>query len=753
MRPAPSRLRRTTTAVALVLAVTAGPAVTAPAAWATPAATAANTQASDPYQLSADTGVRQIGSTGYLTAHQTFDSEANAHYDYVWHRYADGSETPLGEQHAVNSIPSDVVPLGTSGTGIQLKDMSAPPGTPAVVIDLGALGPGHVYAATIGSTLLVDRYATDRTVTPFLVSKTGGSLSKRAVTGLPAGLTDLSLKQALPDGKTILLGYESPAGKGLAVVDMATAAVKETYTPGASTRSFDTPVALSDRYVAWFESNEDMVLVVTDRETGTARRFAYPNEWTDVALVGDWVVTGTAQDLDSVHTRETPLTARPLKGGEPVKLLDRMVRAYGSHELLHGPDGTLYAHGGVSGGRVGLHRVTLGADGAPAVELAYSTGVPTDVALTWLPDPDVRLDALEGGARLSWRLSRGGLTYDVTLTHKESGRQKTFHGTDGGANLSVYWDGRWDATATEPAALARPGTYTWELKAHPEDGVGPDLRETGTYEVTRVHRAHDYNWNGTPDVFARDASGKLWRADSGTTYDLGYRFTAQGAPAYVGWGWDTYDRIESVGDVGGTNVADLVTRDKSGGLWLHQGTGLAEKPFADRVKIGTGWGIYQQLAGGSDLDGDGRPDLVATDKAGGLWAYRGTGGTAPAYTSPPRKIGTGWNIYNQLTATGNIAGGPAGDLLARDKAGVLWLYLGLGNGTFGPRIKVGSGWNAYTDLVALGDGDRDGHNDVYAYGPNGASYFYRGTTRWQAPFDTRRATSLLRTGTTYNQVS
>ncbi|MFH9551770.1 hypothetical protein ACIBAH_31225 [Streptomyces sp. NPDC051445] len=43
------------------------------------------------------------------------------------------------------------------------------------------------------------------------------------------------------------------------------------------------------------------------------------------------------------------------------------------------------------------------------------------------------------------------------------------------------------------------------------------------------------------------------------------------------------------------------------------------------------------------------------------------------------------------------------DLYARDKAGVLWIYPGRGNGTFGTRVRVGSGWNAMREISSAGD--------------------------------------------------
>ncbi|MFI8186554.1 FG-GAP repeat domain-containing protein [Actinacidiphila glaucinigra] len=99
------------------------------------------------------------------------------------------------------------------------------------------------------------------------------------------------------------------------------------------------------------------------------------------------------------------------------------------------------------------------------------------------------------------------------------------------------------------------------------------------------------------------------------------------------------------GDVNRDSRMDLVARDASGVLWLYKGTGSAR--FASRVKIGSGWGIYNQLAAGADLNDDGKPDLVARDASGVLWLYKGTG-AATAPFAKRSKIGGGWNIYNTI---------------------------------------------------------------------------------------------------------
>ncbi|WP_143202921.1 FG-GAP repeat domain-containing protein [Streptomyces sp. CB02261] len=161
--------------------------------------------------------------------------------------------------------------------------------------------------------------------------------------------------------------------------------------------------------------------------------------------------------------------------------------------------------------------------------------------------------------------------------------------------------------------------------------------------------------------------------------------------------------------------------------------------------------MYKQIAGGSDVTGDGRADLVAIDKAGDLWLHKSTGSATTPFAAR-KKIGPGWGVYNQLVAVGNVARGAAGDLFARDRAGVLWQHLGQGDGTFAPRTRVGGGWNAYQHLVGLGDANRDGRPDVLGVGTQG-EYLYRGTGDWKVPLRGPQLAALTFDGGPYNSIS
>ncbi|TVL92811.1 VCBS repeat-containing protein [Streptomyces sp. SAJ15] len=181
------------------------------------------------------------------------------------------------------------------------------------------------------------------------------------------------------------------------------------------------------------------------------------------------------------------------------------------------------------------------------------------------------------------------------------------------------------------------------------------------------------------------------------TSDGALRYTGYNADTDLGRGWDTYDVLLSPGDLGGAKEADVLARDGSGTLWLFLAKG--DGSLSARKKVGTGWGQFTQIAGQHDLSGDGRADIVARDKAGVLWLYKGTGDYKRPFTART-KIGGGWNQFDRILSTGDLDIDEKGraDLVARDKAGALWLYKGTGNASapFTAKVKIGdSGWNAY----------------------------------------------------------
>ncbi|MFF9018407.1 FG-GAP-like repeat-containing protein [Streptomyces sp. NPDC014870] len=752
--------RLTALAVATALAATGGTlaAPTAVAAVTAVPANAADTapQQTTPVRFPLNAEVVSAGTTGFLSKTNTATPE------YRWTRYADGTSTVLPGAALMTGGASDYVVTGEKADPIdnrvlKIHDMRAPSAAP-VEVDLDKLGADYWFAGAIGSTLIVFVESPEGGWLPHLLTVEGGSLTDRPVSGMAHGVCDFNVTAYATDTAVFDCGLGLDETRGKAVVDLTTASVVSTHVQaGSPARLWE--AAVSGTHVAWHEWVDGEVVIGAARrgstETRRIRTKSYYED--DFRLVGAWVTLGEPSRLEQggawwhgqQHNPPRPLTAESAETGETVELLTHLSSS------VPAPDGSLMVRGGTLAAGEGLYRVALGADGKPAATMVAPTGQATAVTLLGSTVPTVVTgDQLTKGVDFSWNLSRGDAWVWADLIHVRTGKRVQRPLVDETSTdtsprtVSLHWNGK-DLSSYDSTSPAPNGEYIWELTARPDDGIGPELKTTGRFTVTRPVGTHDHDDDGTPDVFVRGwDDGRLVRLETKPS-DAGDSIQRDGAST-VGAGWQIYDRIEATGNIAGTSVADAAARDKSGVLWLYQGTGLGETPFLTRTRIGAGWQIYDRIAGGSDLTNDGKADLLATDTAGVLWLYTGTG-NANAPFATRKKIGGGWGIYNQLTAAGNLAGAPAGDLVARDKDGVLWLYLGKGDGTFATRIRIGAGWNAFKDVIGIGDGNGDGRPDLLALRDTSGSRasFYAGTGDWRAPFKPGKVTDALPNDVSY----
>ncbi|MCP9974029.1 FG-GAP repeat domain-containing protein [Streptomyces somaliensis] len=726
-----TRLAKAITAVLAVAALGAGTLATAPAAFATgsdsvpgPVPASAGRSAALPV-FPTGSNLHGAGTTGFLS--YSFTQAGST--DLLWTPYDGGAPTRLRapENGGFTMSGGDVVVLGDANWNVRMRSLTlrnmADPSAPGVDIDLGSLN-GN-YVAVLGPTSVLAQVTNAGTAELHVVSRDGAATTSRKVSGLPADATDFF--GSVVQGGVALVGYETgPADArtgGRALVDVATGTVVETYASAESGYDFS-HLMFSGSHVAWLDYRTGTGLFVTsvDRRTREQRRTvlgARDSEWY-TELVGDRLVYGNSS---------TPLRAVSLTSGETRDLADH---ATGSAAA---GDGSAVVSGGRAADGEGLFRIAAAADGAPTVTKVAEAGEsaePAELRIEQVHVPDtVNLDTTGGKVALGWTLSHREAYLDVTLTHVVTGREfrTRVNAPATGTRFSFTWDGTVDGVD------APNGPYGVEAEAKFLDGSGEPAYQGWLMNVVRAANPHDYTDNGSTDVLARDAAGVLWRDDLRDRPVDGKVVSAR--RTQVGRGWQTYKQIEAVGDIAGNEVGDLVALDGSGVLWHYLGRG--DGTFAARARIGGGWGVYTRLTGGSDLNGDGRADLLATDTAGVLWFYKGTGSATAAF-APRVRVGSGWGAYNQLTAVGNIAGTASGDLVARDTAGVLWLYQGNGAGGFAARVRIGSGWNAFTQLVGAGDVDGDGRPDMIAYGAGG-TYVYRSTGSVTAPFS-RQSTSL-----------
>ncbi|MFD7572970.1 hypothetical protein ACFV6U_20930 [Streptomyces sp. NPDC059810] len=726
------RLAAALLALSAVTAVT-GTLVTAPAVAAPTAASAdGRCVPTAPGLLPAAAEIVSNGSFGYVTT----CTDENGAVALEWHRN-DGSVSPLGGPHGYDSV-SDYIVTG-DGSRIVAYD---PTTSTYVNHSVGTFGFGAEVVGVAGSVLYVSVPATGTGRELWQLENVNGVVRKTKLTNTYRDETETAHKVVAAgrgaDGRPVVLilgkGFRGPVDRPTpyaweARVPVTTGTpIDQEWTGGAG--NWDEAAAtgaFTPKYRAWIQGATAGGHELAVRASGIARSIPLgdiPGQPVLAGIVGDTALYAARRDPSAGPEVLTPLYARNIAtGAAPAKLLVN----YSS--VAHSPDGSLLVRGATTESD-GLFRITEGPGGTPTVTPVADTGRVLGVKVTESKVPTAVDLEKPVTTAMEWALSRGNARVELTLTHQRSGRKLVTRLTESGvpARFAFAWDGLLNGASTPN------GAYSWQLTATPLDGVGAPGTASGAFTVSRRANPHDFTDNGSADLLARDSAGVLWSDD---LFD--WPVGGQATPARrtkVGPGWNTYRQIEAVGNIGGGTSGDLVALDGTGVLWHYLGKG--DGTFATRHRIGAGWGGYTRLAGGSDLAADGRADLFAVDTAGYLWFYPGTGNAAKPYGTRVR-MGGGWGAYNQLTAVGDIAGDKGGDLLARDRDGVLWLYPSNGY-SYSTRVRVGGGWGGFSQLVGAGDVTGDGRPDLVAYGAAG-TYVYRSTGSATAPFS-RQTTSL-----------
>ena len=350
----------------------------------------------------------------------------------------------------------------------------------------------------------------------------------------------------------------------------------------------------------------------------------------------------------------------------------------------------------------------------------------------------------------------------------------------GWGGLGVTGPGDWDGDGRTDVLAVDPSTGT--LWLYPGNGRGDwQARRavgSGWTDMRHVAGPGDLDGDGRRDLLAVDPGGRLWL------------YPGNGSGGFfprraVGPGWQVMDMLVAPGDWNGDGRADLLAREAaSGALWLYPGTGGGG--FKSRTQIGSGWGGMSRVVGPGDWDGDRRVDLLAFDRTGDAWLYPRT--VSGAFSARAR-VGSGWSSMDAVLAVGDWDGDGPADLMARSAAGgqlhlypgsggrrfgpgvtasppgvaadtallvgdwsgdgrpdvlgraavggALYLWTGLGDGSFTAPRAVGSAWQGFTSLTAAGDWDGDGRPDLLAFDrASGVLWQYRADGR--GGFLTRR---------------
>jgi hypothetical protein len=209
----------------------------------------------------------------------------------------------------------------------------------------------------------------------------------------------------------------------------------------------------------------------------------------------------------------------------------------------------------------------------------------------------------------------------------------------------------------------------------------------------------DWNGDGPGDVLAVHPDGRL----------LLYAGNGSGGwappvPRPIGGaGWTGFNALMAPGDFSGDGKPDLLVRDAQGQLLMYRGNGTGTWATGIGQVVGGGWGPFTALLAPGDFSGDGFPDVLARDSAGGLLMYRGDG-DGGWLTGNGEQIGSGWQGFSAIFPGGDFCGDGKPDVLARATDGTLLMYRGNGAGGWvtGTGEPIGTGWNglSYLTLVA-----------------------------------------------------
>ncbi|MFF4896687.1 trypsin-like serine protease [Streptomyces sp. NPDC001068] len=282
------------------------------------------------------------------------------------------------------------------------------------------------------------------------------------------------------------------------------------------------------------------------------------------------------------------------------------------------------------------------------------------------------------------------------------------------------------------------GVVSWGVEDCVAAGAYPVFTKVSTYVGAAYAQTADTNLSytdGKADLFARRSSTRV-----------GYELDSKGTSLAARQSWGDWTGVNFIlqADLNRDGFQDMVYRVASTGdvYWDHFALNSAQTSGSwSTKKLFTNWKTRKATVIPGDLTGDYLPDVLSEDSSGVLWLYPGKGnGTFGSRV----KVGSGWSQYNQLRGVGDFNGDGKADLLARKSSGGdLYLYKGTGKsgtGLFSARVKVRSGWTGYNTLAAVGDMTGDGKADLLARTTGGTLYLYPGTGKATSEiFGTRKS--------------
>lgn len=233
------------------------------------------------------------------------------------------------------------------------------------------------------------------------------------------------------------------------------------------------------------------------------------------------------------------------------------------------------------------------------------------------------------------------------------------------------------------------------------------------------------------DVIAVNGdTGDLWR------YRTSLGPTLSGSKVGQNWGEMTW--MSKVSDLNHDGKDELVARRADGTLWLFPGRSTG---YGAAAQVGRNWQSMDTLTVTPDVTGDLKPDLFARHADGRLIRYSFTG--LNQGLSGATVVGKNWQAMTALVAVNDITGDQRPDLLGVNRQGQLFVYTTRNNVLTSLR-QVGNGWTGFRLMTVPGDLDGDGRDDLLGVRADGNLYYYRnrGTSWGSAQLIGRRWTGI-----------
>jgi hypothetical protein len=274
-----------------------------------------------------------------------------------------------------------------------------------------------------------------------------------------------------------------------------------------------------------------------------------------------------------------------------------------------------------------------------------------------------------------------------TYSSGYSGRMSRYirWGTGWGAmsqlSTGADWNGDGAADLMAVRTAANRGTMTFYAGTGKRDFQTRSAAFPTVAGADLVRLVGDVNGDGYTDAVARV------RTNNTLVVLLGMSGSRFAAPRPVAGSWNAFTLIEAAGDYDYDGVPDLLARDAAGSLFVYRFN--RNLSFKTRMTVGSGWRGMLSVVGAGAFNNDANGDVIAlraSDHA--LLFYRGNG---PNALQDVTVLKTAQNDLAQILGVGDYNGDRAADVLARSGDGRLWLYPGNGKGAVAGRQPVRGG--------------------------------------------------------------